>query len=335
MARERSTIDWWQEEKAARERGFSVVAGVDEAGRGPLAGPVVAACVILPFGERPAGVRDSKKMTPAQRDRSFDAIQAEALAIGVGQASPAEIDERNILRATHLAMRRAIEALPEPPSVALVDGLPVPGLPVRHIAIVKGDGRSASIAAASVIAKVTRDRLMLEMDSQFPGYGFAEHKGYPTPVHLARLREMGPCPIHRRSFAPVAEVCGQCKLPLEADARNQTGVRGEKAAADFLELHGYTILARRYRCRAGEIDLVAENAGEIAFVEVKTRHGDVSPAEAITTQKRRRIVAAAEAFLAERGLGECACRFDVVEVHPESDGHLTARLLPSAFMAGE
>ena len=190
------------------------VAGVDEAGRGPLAGPVVAAAVVFerPFLEAEArgalqGLDDSKKL-PATRREFFHALLSACphAQIGIGSASVEEIDALNILRATHLAMARALAQLDPPPELALVDGLPVKGLPVPHRAIVGGDAASLSIAAASVMAKVTRDRLMVELAARYPEYGFERHKGYGTPAHLAALRRHGPCPAHRRSFAPVAQL---------------------------------------------------------------------------------------------------------------------------------
>lgn len=189
-------------ERAARKAGHTGIVGVDEAGRGPLAGPVVAACVRLPL--RPprvlTGLTDSKKLTEKARERYFSALQDVALAVGIGVATPAEIDAMNILQATFEAMRRAIAACPGVGHV-LVDGnLTVPALTVSQMAVVGGDGRSWSIAAASVVAKVTRDRLMRELDTQHPGYGFARHKGYGTAAHYAALAELGPCEHHRMSF---------------------------------------------------------------------------------------------------------------------------------------
>ena len=199
-------------ERALRARGFLLVAGVDEAGRGPLAGPVVAAAVILPDDFTLAGLTDSKKVSPAKREKIYAILTTTAEILwAVAEATVEEIDRLNILRATHLAMARAIEALPRRPDHALVDGLPVRGLPVGHTALVEGDSLSLSIAAASIIAKVTRDRLMAELDAQHPQYGFARHKGYGVRDHLEALRKHGPCPTHRRTFQPVA----QTQLPLE------------------------------------------------------------------------------------------------------------------------
>lgn len=181
--------------------GLRRVAGVDEAGRGCLAGPVVAAAAILPPDADLPGLDDSKKLTPERRDALYDRIHAEALAVGVGACSPAEIDELNILWAAMEAMRRAVVDLALPPDLALIDGNRVPpGLPAPAEAIVKGDAKSLSIAAASIIAKVTRDRLLVALDAEHPAYGFAGHKGYPTAQHYAALAAHGPTPHHRRTF---------------------------------------------------------------------------------------------------------------------------------------
>lgn len=180
-----------------------LVAGVDEAGRGPLAGPVVAAAVILDV-ERPiAGVNDSKKLTAKRRDALFDVIRAQSLCFCIAEASPEEIDQLNILQATMLAMKRAVEGLRLRPSQVLVDGNRIPVLSVPAQAIVKGDATVASIAAASILAKVHRDRLCETMHARYPMYGFDAHKGYPTADHLEALARFGPCDEHRQSFAPV------------------------------------------------------------------------------------------------------------------------------------
>ena len=184
-----------------------LLAGVDEVGRGPLAGPVVAAAVILD-DERPIkGLRDSKALTALQRERLHDQIMAHALCVAIAEASAQEIDRLNILQATLLAMRRAVEKLRLPPARVLVDGNRLPVLKMPAQAIVKGDATVAAISAASIVAKVHRDRWCQGLHAQWPAYGFDDHKGYPTPLHLQALREHGPCPEHRRSFAPVRLVC--------------------------------------------------------------------------------------------------------------------------------
>ena len=191
----------WNYEHAAFEEGCRLVCGVDEAGRGPLAGPVCAAAVILPPNLEIEGLNDSKKLTDKRRRALYDVITDQAIAYGIAFASEQEIDENNILQATFLAMRRAVEQLAIKPDLALVDGNREPdfgAIPVKTI--IKGDSLSASIAAASILAKVTRDRYMEEQDKIYPQYGFALHKGYGTQAHYAALREFGACPLHRRTF---------------------------------------------------------------------------------------------------------------------------------------
>ena len=205
-----------QFERQAWEQGVVRLAGVDEAGRGPLAGPVVAAAVVFERAFLEAeqhgllrDVDDSKTLSESQRDALYALLTERCpLVMGVGLADVAEIDSLNILRATHLAMARALNALPALPERALVDGLPVSGLPCPSQAIVDGDARSLIIAAASIIAKVTRDRLMRELDRQYPVYGFAQHKGYGTRAHMQALLQHGPCLAHRRSFRPVRDALG-------------------------------------------------------------------------------------------------------------------------------
>lgn len=192
----------------ARTRGFRRVAGVDEAGRGPLAGPVVAAAVILPRGCRLEGLRDSKLLSEGQRERLYAAIRRMARGIGVGVVEAKLIDERNIFEATRLAMAQAVRGLSPPPDYLLLDAMTLPMVPTEQRAVIKGDGLCLSIAAASVIAKVTRDRLMAEAHARFPEYGFLAHKGYGTAEHLRQLRRLGPCELHRRSFRPVREAGG-------------------------------------------------------------------------------------------------------------------------------
>ena len=195
-----------QHECALYARGRSCVAGIDEAGRGPLAGPVVAAAVVLPRTFSHKVLDDSKKLTPRQRaGLHADLTSHPEVRWAIAIVSAEEIDRINILRATHEAMRRAVVALADAPDHVLIDGLPVHPFPIPQTALVGGDGLSFSIAAASVIAKVTRDRLMIEQHEAFPEYEFAQHKGYGTALHIERLKKHGPCPIHRRSFLPVRQ----------------------------------------------------------------------------------------------------------------------------------
>lgn len=195
-----------EHEASLNARGISPVAGIDEAGRGPLAGPLFAAAVILPSEFHLEGLNDSKKLTAARRERLYGELTAMPGVLWSSVSiSPAEIDRLNILRATHAAMREAWARLDPRPAHVLIDGLPVPDFPCSQTALVGGDGISLSIAAASIIAKVERDRAMVAFDREYPEYGFAKHKGYPTRGHFDTLRAHGPCPIHRKSFAPVAQ----------------------------------------------------------------------------------------------------------------------------------
>ena len=198
----------YEEEATLLAQGYSMVAGLDEVGRGPLAGPVVAGVAVLPpnlSGNWVGMVRDSKQMTPAQREHVLPYLRESALALEVGISSSQEIDDLGIVGATRLAMKRALDGLALTPQFLLLDAFPLPGVAIPQKPIVHGDALCLSIAAASVVAKVTRDRIMEEQDALFPSYGFARHKGYATREHLRNLRDHGPCPIHRRSFAPVRD----------------------------------------------------------------------------------------------------------------------------------
>ncbi|MFT5470674.1 MAG: ribonuclease HII [Verrucomicrobiales bacterium] len=202
-------------ESTLRAEGFRLIAGIDEAGRGPLAGPVSAAAVILPLDFEHSVLTDSKKLSPKRRDGLYEEITAnDAIVWCSARATVEEIDEINILRATHLAMRRAFEGLSAKADAAVIDGLRLPEFPVHHVGVVKGDSASLSIAAASIIAKVERDREMLLHAEKYPEYGFEKHKGYGTKYHLTQLERYGPCPIHRQTFRPIAQ------LSLRFDAEN-------------------------------------------------------------------------------------------------------------------
>jgi len=179
---------------------FGYICGIDEVGRGPLAGPVVAGAVILPKDCDILYINDSKKLSEKKREELYDIIMEKAVAVGIGYASHIRIDEINILQATYEAMREAISKLSVKPDILLNDAVTIPGVDIKQVPIIKGDAKSISIGAASIIAKVTRDRLMVEYDSKYPGYGFASNKGYGSAAHIAAIKEIGPCDIHRRSF---------------------------------------------------------------------------------------------------------------------------------------
>ena len=201
-------IPTFDEEERLWARGHQLIAGIDEVGRGPLAGPVVAAAIILPLDRKPSWltlVRDSKQLTPSQRETIFGYMVESEVAYGVGVVSHDVIDERGIAPATRLAMRHAIEQLSTRPDYLLIDYLQLPGVRIPQKGVVDGDSICVSIAAASIVAKVTRDRLMVKLDGRYPGYGLAQHKGYGTPGHLEALQKLGPCPIHRKTFQPVRD----------------------------------------------------------------------------------------------------------------------------------
>ena len=198
--KQEAPIDLWLYEREAFDAGIKLVCGVDEAGRGPLAGPVCAAAVMLPPGLEIPGLNDSKKLTDKKRRELYDIMIEQAVSYGIAFASEQEIDEINILQATYEAMREAISKLSVKPDVLLNDAVKIPQVDIRQVPIIKGDAKSVSIAAASIVAKVTRDRLMEEYDKVLPGYGFASNKGYGSAEHIAALKEIGPSPIHRQSF---------------------------------------------------------------------------------------------------------------------------------------
>lgn len=193
-------MDWFAFENAALEKGYKTICGIDEAGRGPLAGPVFAAAVILPDNTFIDGLNDSKKLSEKKREVLFDIIKEKAIGYAVGFATETEIDKINILQATFLAMKRAYDGLSVNTDLALVDGNRMPPLGVDTQIIIKGDALSANIAAASILAKVSRDRLMYEIDKMYPQYQFAKHKGYGTALHIEMLKKFGPCPVHRKTF---------------------------------------------------------------------------------------------------------------------------------------
>ncbi len=199
-------MDLYGFDESVRSEGFKVIAGVDEAGRGPLAGPVVAAAVVLPRDAKIDRVRDSKKVPEVERESLFRLIVLNALSVGIGSVEAGDIDKTDILRATRKAMRDAVAGLDRQPDVVLIDGISVPGILTPQVPVIKGDAKSLSIAAASIVAKVVRDRIMRRYHRLYPEYGFDRHKGYATREHLNSLRRLGPCPVHRKSFDRVMTV---------------------------------------------------------------------------------------------------------------------------------
>lgn len=308
-------------ERGLRREGFVRIAGVDEAGRGPLAGPVVAAAVVLPSDREFLGLDDSKKLSEKERLRLFREISRSGAEIGVGIADVECVDTINVLNATYVAMRAAVQRLRSRPDFVLVDGFPIPDLPLPQMAIVGGDGKSNSIAAASVVAKCVRDSIMRSLHRRYPQYGFERHKGYPTAYHREAIRVHGPSPVHRRSF------------DLMGENKTECGKRAEDLAVLFLEAEGYRVVERNYRCRMGEIDIIAVEDEVLTFVEVRSRSGSSygRAEESIGQHKRNRMRRVAEYYLLEKGLGNSRARFDVVAVSVGSDGVPALDLYKDAF----
>lgn len=293
--------------------GIENFCGVDEAGRGPLAGDVYAAAVILDPSHPIEGLNDSKKLTEKKREALFPEIQEKALSWAVGIATVEEIETYNILQATFLAMRRAVEKLSVRPSMALVDGNRNPGLDIPTRLLVKGDGISAAVAAASIMAKVSRDHYMQQVDADYPQYQFAKHKGYGTKLHYEMLDLYGESPIHRHSFLK--------KYYHQRENIPTTGSRGEILAADYLTRQGCEVLSRNWHASSGEIDLIAKKGENLLFVEVKTRSAGMiaTPAEAVTFSKRRKLTETAKAYLLQNPLS-LQPRFDILEIYLDGNG---------------
>ena len=278
---------------------MALIAGVDEAGRGPLAGPVVAAAVILPNYYDLKGLDDSKKVTPKKRSQLFVEIQHQATAIGVGVVAAAEIDKTNILQATHQAMKMALGRLKPRPDQAVIDGHALPTQIIPNKGVIKGDQTIDVIKAASIIAKVTRDNMMKQYDIIFPAYGFRKHKGYGTREHMDKLRLNKACVIHRKSFKPVASA-----MPTLSWLRKEDGIGqwGEQTAAVYLLERGYEIVAMNVHCDPyGEIDIIAEKDGIIIFVEVKTYSKKQlgTPAQNIDQNKLKKLEAAIHKYVVD------------------------------------
>ena len=290
------------------------IAGIDEAGRGPLAGPVVAAAVILPQNVDLPGVTDSKKISEKKRERLYGEINDTALVVGVGVVHEEEIDEQNILQATYQAMRKSIGELHIQPDILLVDGNKADIKHYKQESIIDGDQKSLSIAAASIIAKVTRDRMMRQYDIVFPEYGFAKHKGYGTKQHMEVITSRKASPVHRKSFNPVSQ-----HLPSFAYYKRNhlVGQLGEQLVACKMIRSGYEILETNYNVpKVGEIDIISRDKGILVFTEVKTQtygHGWGSPSNQIDVNKMDRIMNTVQFYMDCHELN-CDFRFDVAEV---------------------
>lgn len=308
MKRDRTTLLWnFDLEQADAGR----IAGMDEAGRGPLAGPVVAACVSLPLDEPIPGVDDSKKLSAKKREALYEEITRRALSWGVGIVDESAIDKINILNATKRAMEQAWENMGARTDILLIDAVKGLHIDTQLRPMVKGDATSYHVAAASILAKVTRDRLMAVYDAQYPAYGFAAHMGYGTARHLAALAEYGPCPIHRRTFLKNLRMTSV-----------SIGKAGEDWAQIYLMALGYQVLEANFKTRQGEVDLIARRDDMLVFCEVKARKKGTPgrPREAVDAAKQEKIAKAAMEYIAGQDV-PCQCRFDVMEIIYEETGH--------------
>jgi len=303
-------------EKKLQKKGYTRVAGIDEAGRGPLAGPVVAAAVVL-NNDIPQGLGDSKKLSEKRREDLYTKLTECDCDYGIGIVEQSDIDKMNILQATVQAMRKAIGAMETPPEYLLVDGKYLPEFIYPADAIVKGDSKCQSIAAASILAKVTRDRLMMQLDPVFPWYGLAKNKGYGTREHLDAIAKHGPTPLHRLTFGGVRE-----HLPKLRMGKKALGKWGEDYACFYLWKKGATIIKRNYHAgRDAELDIVALKDGTLRFIEVKTGSvSDYSPPEDwIDDYKQERIFEASEYFLYHHEQYQgIPCQFDVAAIEVTS-----------------
>ncbi len=314
-------------ERECYAKGYTFVAGIDEVGRGPLAGPVVTAAVILPQNCKIEGVNDSKKLSAKKREELFDIICETAVDYAIGVISPARIDEINILQATYEAMELALHRLKTQPDFVLVDAVTIPRIGMPQKGIIKGDAKSMSIAAASILAKVTRDRMMEGFDEVYPKYGFAANKGYGSAEHIAAILEHGICPIHRRSF-----VKNFVKRDGMTKNNKEKGKDGEDTAVLEMQRHGYEILERNFRGEIGEIDIIAKKGTYIVFTEVKYRKNEEMglPKEAVNWHKQQKILETAKEYIGKNGLTETDFRFDVAEIM-EKDGRKFFHYIENAF----
>lgn len=314
-------------ERKYADKGY--ICGIDEVGRGPLAGPVVAAAVILPKDCDILYLNDSKQLTPKKREALYDEIMAKAVAVGVGMANEKVIDEINVLNADYEAMKQAISKLQVKPQLLLNDAVNIPGVDIEQVGIIKGDTLSASIAAASIIAKVTRDRLMVEYDSLYPGYGFAKTWDMVRQSTLMRSRRSVRAQytegrLSRTLYNNCSSHIYSWKGEMMYNSR-ATGNEKEALAADHLAGRGYEILCRNFRVASGEIDIVAKHDGYIVFIEVKYRSGVHKglPEEAVDVRKQRQICRTALFFLNKYGYGmDTPVRFDVITILGEDIHHI-------------
>lgn len=302
-------------ERQFHRQGYRRVAGLDEVGRGCLAGPVTAGAVILPLTPNPAlaeVVRDSKQLTARQREDAYRVIIDSALAHSTGWTSPAEIDRIGIVPSTRLAMRRALSRLSPGADSLLIDAVSLRAANIPQKSIIRGDSKSLSIAAASIVAKVERDTLMAKIAEEHPDYGFESHKGYGTQRHLDAIRCLGPCAEHRMSFRPLNQASSR-RIEL---SKTEVGRSAESYAASALEDRGMIVVSRNFATRFGEVDLVAKAEDTLVFVEVRARRSTafVTPAETVMGEKSRRLIVACQQFLQDTDVAWSDWRIDVASV---------------------
>lgn len=311
--------------------GANILCGVDEAGRGPLAGPVVAAAVVLnPNAEIfISEVNDSKKFSEKKREKLYNKIIENSLYYAVGVVDVDYIEKYNILQATFLAMKKAVEQINPEPDLVLVDGNKLPDLKMRAEFVIKGDSKSASIAAASIVAKVTRDRMMIDFHEKYPEYGFDRHKGYGTKEHYSNIIKYGVTPIHRMSFLKKIRE----KI---STVQSINGQLGEKITYEWLKRSKYNVIAKNYKSEYGEIDLIAIKNNYICFIEVKLRSENCgySPKETVDIIKQKKIIKTAVSFLKKHPC-KYQPRFDVSEVVKETNGDFKIEYIKDAFSVGD
>ncbi len=295
-----------QFERECYKQGYTFVAGIDEVGRGPLAGPVVTAAVILPENCKIEFVNDSKKLSAKKREELYHIICQKAISYGIGVVSSEQIDKINILQATYEAMKEAISNLSVTPQFILVDAVHIPNITIPQKGIIGGDGKSISIAAASIIAKVTRDKMMKKFATLYPAYAFEKNKGYGSEEHIHAIKQHGLCAIHRKSFVK----------NIQVSENRAKGTKGEEIAVKEMKKAGYTILERNFRRASGEIDIIAQKENMLVFTEVKFRQTEKNgiPCEAVTKEKQKRIAETAQYYIAENNISTLDIRFDVAEV---------------------
>ena len=316
-------------ERECYQKGYHIVAGIDEVGRGPLAGPVVTAAVILPENCKIEYVNDSKKLSERKREELYHKICEKAISYSIGVVSAERIDSINILQATYEAMKQAIYHLSVSPEFILVDALRIPDITINQRGIIGGDGKNISIAAASIVAKVTRDNMMKEFSKLYPQYAFEKNKGYGSKEHIDAIKKYGICPIHRKTF--ITNILSEKKETAKSKNK-QKGNKGELLAVREMQKMGYTILERNFRRSSGEIDIIAQKDDCLVFTEVKLRQTESYglPCEAVTLSEQKRIIETAKYYIFENDITTLTICFDIAEILVKQ-GKYFFRYIQNAF----